>query len=100
MGPINEEVMKKALKKYGISRQLNKSIEECAEAITAVSKYLNIDCDTTISERVKLRAGIIDEIADVEIMMRCLRMIFTCDSEVDDRIEFKIDRLNSRIEAA
>lgn len=44
-----------------------------------------------------MRDAIIDEIADVQIMLTQLGIIFNCVEEVNERIDFKIDRQMGRI---
>lgn len=44
-----------------------------------------------------LRDAVIDEIADVQIMLTQLGIIFNCVEEVNERIDFKIDRQIGRI---
>ena len=44
-----------------------------------------------------MREAVIDEIADVQIMLTQLEIIFNCVAEVDDRIDFKINRQMGRI---
>lgn len=43
------------------------------------------------------REAVIDEIADVQIMLSQLEIIFNCVAEVEDRIDFKINRQMGRI---
>lgn len=73
---------------YGVDIQKDIAIEECSELIQAICKH-------------KRGSGkledIVDEIADVEIMMNQLKIIFDCFGEVEDRIDFKIKRQLERI---
>lgn len=43
-------------------------------------------------------AAIVDEIADVTICLEYLKMIFDCEDDVRERIDFKIQRTEVRIE--
>jgi hypothetical protein len=43
------------------------------------------------------RENIIDEITDVEVMINQLKIIFCCFGEVEERIDFKINRQLERI---
>lgn len=45
----------------------------------------------------ELKDAIIDEIADVEIMLNQLKIIYSCTKAVDERIEFKINRQIERL---
>jgi hypothetical protein len=44
-----------------------------------------------------MRDAVIDEIADVQIMLTQLGIVFNCVAEVEDRIDFKINRQMGRI---
>ena len=73
---------------YGSDNQQDKAIEECSELIQAICKY---------KETLDHVENIVDEIADVEIMLNQLKIIFDCFGEVEDRIDFKINRQLERI---
>lgn len=73
---------------YGADHQQDKVIEECSELIQAICKYK--ECLDHVE-------NIVDEIADVEIMLNQLKIIFECFGEVEERIEFKINRQLERI---
>lgn len=75
-------------KHYGEEHQQQKAIEECAELILAICKN---------KDRVGSVDDVVDEIADVEIMLNQLKILFGCFCAVEDRIEFKIDRQLERI---
>ena len=71
------------------------AIEECAECIVAMRKLSRVggrDLDGDVA-----REAVIDEIADVTIMMRQLAMIFGF-AQVENRINQKIERLRKRLE--
>lgn len=75
---------------YGIKKQLRQLAEECSELAVEASH----------SARKGLTVGIIEEIADVEIMIEQiihLAKIDRCD--IQDCINFKLDRQMKRIEA-
>ena len=75
---------------YGVNHQMKKAIEECNELIEVVDNSLtDLPCDYTPS--------IIDEIADVEVMINQLKIIFDCFGEVEERIDFKINRQLERM---
>lgn len=77
---------------YGSDKQEDMAIEECSELIKAILKFRR--SNTKDSD---LRDAIIDEIADVQIMLTQLGIIFNCVEEVNERIDFKIDRQMGRI---
>ena len=75
---------------YGTKSQEDVAIEEMAELQKAILKHRRYTGDET-------RAEIIDEIADVEIMIEQLKIIFSCKKEVENRIYYKIERQIKRI---
>lgn len=75
---------------YGTKSQEDVAIEEMAELQKAILKHRRYTGDET-------RAEIIDEIADVEIMIEQLKIIFSCKKEVESRIDYKIERQIKRI---
>lgn len=77
---------------YGNDAQEDMAIEECSELVKAILKFRR--SNTKDSD---LRDAVIDEIADVQIMLTQLGIIFNCVEEVNERIDFKIDRQMGRI---
>lgn len=82
--------LQKIIDTYGADKQQDVAIEECSELIKAICKY---------KRTLDHVENIVDEIADVEIMLNQLKIIFECTGEVEDRIEFKINRQLERIAA-
>ena len=77
---------------YGSDKQEDRAIEECSELIKAILKFRRSNAQDS-----DLRDAVIDEIADVQIMLTQLGIIFNCVEEVNERIDFKIDRQMGRI---
>ena len=80
-----------ALRHYGDLAQADKCIEECRELGDALivwkrGGYMAHDCP-----------GVLDEIADVIIMVEQMRIAFGAKA-VDDRIAFKIERQRQRMQ--
>jgi NTP pyrophosphatase (non-canonical NTP hydrolase) len=73
---------------YGAGVQKDIAIEECSELIQAICKH---------KRGLGNLENIVDEIADVEIMLNQLKIIFDCFGEVEERIDFKIKRQLERI---
>lgn len=80
------------VEKYGTDKQEDMAIEECSELIKAILKFRRSN-----TKNEDLREAVIDEIADVSIMVAQLQIIFNCVAEVEDRIDFKINRQMERI---
>lgn len=77
---------------YGSDKHEDMAIEECSELIKAILKFRRSNAKDS-----DLRDAVIDEIADVQIMLTQLGIIFNCVEEVNERIDFKIDRQMGRI---
>lgn len=79
---------------YGVSHQSNKAIEEMAELTQALCKISDAPaCDPKVPS---LLDSVIDEIADVCVLMEQMKLFYG-PKEVEDRIDFKIDRQIERI---
>jgi len=82
------EICSLAVETYGTNNQILQAIEECAELQTA------------LLHRMRNRVGtypVIDEIADVTIMLHQLGIIYGQDA-IDIVIQEKLSRLKRRIE--
>ena len=80
--------MQTALDKWGTDAQTDQTIEECAELIVALNKHVK---RTPQEGTLK---NIIDEIADVEMMLAQMRLVFGISDEViHERISEKFKKL-------
>ena len=79
------EILIKALDTFGINNQTNQTIEELAELIVAINKW----------KRHGSLENMIEEIADVEIMILQLKMYFQFALEVQEKKKEKIERLKN-----
>lgn len=77
---------------YGTKTQIDMAIEECSELTKALLKARRGNDEPTV-----LRDAIIDEIADVTIMLEQLKIIYNCTEAVNNRIEYKINRQIERL---
>lgn len=84
---VEEAIFIKAITKYGAEAQEGVAQEECAELIQAISK----------KHRGK-QHNIVEEIADVEIMLEQLKIINGCENEVKEIRKQKISRLSKNLE--
>lgn len=86
---INEtEVLQEALDTYGSAMQIVVMMEEMSELQKELCKYLRGKCSL---------ASIAQEIADVEIMLEQMKMLFRCADEVRDVRRRKVERLKERL---
>ena len=83
------KTMRTALDRWGLNAQAGQAIEECAELIVALQKYINRTPQPGMVE------NILDEIADVEMMLAQMRLVLGIDDDaLRKRIEYKFERLN------
>ena len=78
------ETFNKSIEKYGKEPQCRQAMEECAELIQAVNKMLRYE------DNPKYYANLIEEIADVEIMLYQLKVMFNIDN--DQVFAFKVEK--------
>lgn len=89
-------ILTKAIERYGSSNQMIKAMEEMGELTRALSRQMTSESAT---EMLKARRGVVEELADVEIMLEQLKMIFDIKpAEIEKEKEFKLVRLNARID--
>lgn len=86
----------KAVATFGAEHQYWKAIEELGELSTAIAK--RIEAKPVTPEMVTTRFDLIDEMADVSIMLMQLK-ILECADSLEDRISYKLGRLAGRMEA-
>lgn len=83
----NKELLDRAIRHWGAYLQIDKLQEECLELSLAVSNWRCITKDSEIKRR-----ELIDELADVKIMIAQMEMIFG--EAVNDRANIKLGVLN------
>lgn len=82
-----KRIFRQSLEKYGKEPQCRQAMEECAELIQAVNKMLRYEDRPAEPE---YYANLIEEIADVEIMLYQLKVMFNID---DDQVfAFKVQK--------
>lgn len=90
------EVLKAAISTYGKEAQVDMAIEEMSELIKALLKYRRSK-NTTGIEYGKLRSNIIEEAADVLIMVVQILMMYDKDGECQSEVDYKVNRLYERL---
>lgn len=99
------EILKECIDTYGAERQIDQAIEEMSELTKALLKYrrkeiqleggnVNPTLDTDLR---KAREDILEETADVAIMLMQIIMIYDGRSIVQNKINFKVDRQDIRL---
>ncbi|MCL2771939.1 MAG: hypothetical protein FWD71_01200 [Oscillospiraceae bacterium] len=82
------KIMQTALDRWGLSAQVGQTVEECAELIVALQKHINR------SPQPRTIDNILDEIADVEMMLAQMRISFDIDDDMlRKQIEYKFEKL-------
>ncbi len=100
---MNKEILQKAIDTYGEFPQIDMCIEEMSELTKALCKIKRAgakkDYFVDVLQEVNLiRENIIEEMADVEITLAQQKIIFGCEEEVKQQIDFKLNRLKERLE--
>lgn len=88
------EIMKRAISTYGQSAQLDLVVEEMAELTKAISKLRRAAAGPEFRAAVE---NIVEETADVQIMIDQLRMILAFSTTLAE--EEKLQRLAGRLDA-
>lgn len=90
-------ILDRAVEKYG-ERQLDQAQEELAELIVAISKYKRaVDKDRNTD---KVVIDVIEEIADVNIMIKQVMMLLDIEEFEVQNIEIaKLNRLEKRMDS-
>ena len=93
-GPDGNEICRAALEAFGAESQITMVFEEMAELQDVLCKFLRgrVDEDT--------RTHIAEEIADVEIMLQQMKILFDCAGQVETFRRYKLERLAERIKEA
>lgn len=90
-----KEVFKGCIDKWGFQAQIDVTIEECSELIKALCKWKRTFVVESTAEEISKRFdGVVDEIADVAIMIEQLSICF---STVDSKIVEKLERQRKRL---
>lgn len=90
-------VFERAIETYGKENQIDVAIEEMSELMKALVKMNRCQRRGNGGEWA-CRANIIEEIADVEIMMDQLKLIYDCSGAVEVVKHMKKERLEKRLE--
>ena len=87
---------------YGYEEQSRQLIEEMAELMVAINKYARADKSDVVTAKeyldiAHLKTNIIEEIADVEVMLEQIIYLLDCKAAVQEIKELKIKRQLKRI---
>lgn len=90
---MDRQLLKRIIETYGIENQMLQCVEEMAELTQAINKYRRAEKLDTAVDAYK---QVIEEIADVQIMIEQMRLMFDGD-EVDIVIFEKLERMEGRL---
>lgn len=82
----DKEICIKAVSKFGRLPQLDKTVEECAELIQAIQKHHTDKSHARYN-------NVVEEAADVSIMLDQIKYIFLCEEQFDRVRKLKLERL-------
>lgn len=86
------KILQKAQNMYGFANQVNVAAEECCELAAVCTKYARFDSHEAACD--KIREKIVEETADVTIVLHHLYMIFNITPEEQGKyMEAKLERL-------
>ncbi len=88
----NNDILQKAIDTYGKKAQVLKTCEELSELTHALVRAL-VELDMCARNRKETIDNVLEEMADVEIMLEQCKMMFDCDSKVKQWKYKKIKRL-------
>lgn len=86
-----DKICRAALEAFGAEAQITMVFEEMAELQNVLRKFLRGRVDASTSTHIA------EEIADVEIMLRQMAILFDCGFTVDKFRRYKLERLAGRI---
>lgn len=92
------DIMLRAIHRYGEAAQIDMAVEEMAELTKALCKVKRATPGATATATI---ANVIEEIADVQIMLDQLRLIFarSTDEVEEDKLRRLLGRLNCYAES-
>ncbi len=90
MRKVSQDILDKAIAKWGKHAQLLMVLEEMSELQKEILKNINRGKDNL--------DDIIDETADVEIMLDQLKYIYGIDEAVANRIPLKLEKVKARLD--
>ena len=90
MGAVSKEIMEKGVQKWGKSAQILTLLEEMSELQKELIKNINRNKDNL--------DAVIDETADVEIMLAQMKHIYQIEQAVRERIPIKLQKVIKRLE--
>lgn len=96
---MEKETLKLIADEYGLHPQCRQAVEEMAELTQAITKFWRYE-GTNHTEIQIYREHIIEELADVEVMILQLKYLFKCEDAVEkikaEKVERELGRMIAR----
>jgi phosphosulfolactate synthase (CoM biosynthesis protein A) len=90
-------IYESAINTFGEKCQIDKAIEELIELTHVLIKYKKLENSLDLDNFINIIAAVIDEIADVSIILPQLELLFD-KGLINNRKEFKLNRLQTIID--
>ena len=94
---MNKEILQKAIDTYGENAQQDMVIEEALELALSILKHRRAVKEGNPAKILSKRDNVVEESADTRIMLEQVDMMFDCKEEVQEQIEYKVNRLKERL---
>lgn len=89
-----KQLLERVITANGMNKQLDIAIEELSELIQAICKVKRHEC---ASDSFAVNGNLPEEMADVEIVLAELKLIFDNEDNVKEWKCYKLDRLEKRL---
>ena len=90
-----KQLLERVITANGMNNQLDVAIEELSELIQAICKIKRRD--SLSNESFAVKGNLAEEIADVEIILAELKLLFDNEDNVKEWKNYKLDRLEKRL---
>ena len=95
---MDKQILQKAINTYGEDAQQDMVIEEALELALSILKHRRAVREGNPTKILSKRDNVVEESADTRIMLEQVDMMFGCEEEVQEQIEYKVNRLRERLE--
>ena len=90
-----KQLLERVITANGMNKQLDIAIEELSELIQAICKIKRRD--SLSNESFAVKGNLAEEMADVEIILAELKLLFDNEDNVKEWKNYKLDRLEKRL---
>ena len=90
-----KQLLDRVITANGMNKQLDIAIEELSELIQAICKIKRRD--SLSNESFAVKGNLAEEMADVEIVLAELKLMFDNEDNVKEWKDYKLDRLEKRL---